>query len=91
MYEVVCLRKDLDAVTQQCIELYAQGIEHYRWQRWTAALECFEKSGTLEPNCPERNPDSPTTPSHVMIDRTRHLMDAPPGADWKGVYVMKSK
>jgi adenylate cyclase len=91
MYEVVCLRKDLDAETQQCIELYTQGVEHYRCQRWSAALECFEKSAALEPNRPERNPDSPTTPSRVMIERTRHFMDAPPGADWNGVYVMKIK
>ena len=91
MYEVVCLRQDLDAETQQCIELYAEGVEHYRCQRWTPALDCFEKSAVLETNRPERNPDSPTTPSLVMIDRTRHLMDTPPGADWNGVYVMKSK
>ena len=91
MYEVVCLRKDLDAETQQCIELHAQGVEHYRCQRWTSALECFEKSASLEPNRPERNPDSPTTPSRVMIERTRYFMDAPPGADWNGVYVMTSK
>ena len=91
MYEVVCLRKDLDAETHQCIELYAEGVEHYRSQRWTPALECFEKSAALETNRPERNPDSPTTPSLVMIDRTRYLMANPPGADWNGVYVMKSK
>jgi adenylate cyclase len=91
MYEVVCLRKDLDVETQQCIELYAQGFEHYRSQRWSTALDCFEKSASLEPNRLERNPDSPTTPSLVMIERTRYFMDAPPGADWNGVYVMKSK
>ena len=91
MYEVVCLRKDLNDETRQCIELYAEGIEHYRSQRWSGALESFEKSAALESNRPERNPDSPTTPSLVMIDRTRHLMDNPPAADWNGVYVMKSK
>ena len=64
---------------------------HYRRQRWAAALDYFEKSAVLEPNRPERNPDSPTTPSLVMIARTRQLMDSPPEADWNGVYVMKSK
>ena len=91
MYEVVCLRKDLDDETRQCIEIYAEGIEHYRAQRWSGALESFEKSAALESNRPERNPDSPTTPSLAMIERTRHLMDIPPGVDWNGVYVMKSK
>jgi adenylate cyclase len=91
IYEVMCLRKDLDAETQQCIELYAKGIEHYRSQRWTAALDCFEKAASKEPNRTERNPDSPTTPSLVMIDRTRHLIQAPPKPDWVGVHVMKSK
>jgi len=91
MYEVVCLSKEFDEETRQCIALYAQGVEHYRNQRWTAALESFEKSAPLERNRPARNPESPTTPSLVMIERTRHLMESPPGAGWNGVYVMKSK
>lgn len=91
MYEVVCLRKNLDPDTERCIAHYAEGVENYRAQRWDAALECFEKSAALEANRPEKNPDSPTTPSLVMIERTRHLRNAPPGDDWNGVYVMKSK
>ncbi|MEI8294486.1 MAG: adenylate/guanylate cyclase domain-containing protein [bacterium] len=91
MYEVVCLRRDLNFDAERCIALYAEGIEHYRSLRWNAAIDCFERSALLEPHRHELNPDSPTTPSLVMIHRTRHLMQNPPGPDWNGVYVMKSK
>ena len=91
MYEVVCLRQQLDDATARCLATYAQGIEHYRAQRWDAALECFTEAATLEPNRPERNPDSPSTPSLVMLERIHQLMAAPPPADWDGVFVMRSK
>jgi len=91
MYEIVCLRKNLDDETAHCIADYTEGVENYRRQNWIAALECFEKSAALEPNRPERNPDSASTPSLVMLERTRLLMETPPPADWDGVFVMKSK
>jgi adenylate cyclase len=91
MYEVVCLREDFDAEMQECIALYADGFEHYRAQRWSAALDCFRRSAALERNRPERNPDSPTTPSLTMIERVHHLMNTPLPTDWNGVYAMKSK
>jgi adenylate cyclase len=91
MYEVVCLREDFDPEMQECIALYADGFEHYRAQRWSAALDCFGRSAALERNRPERNPDSPTTPSLTMIERVHHLMNTPLPTDWNGVYAMKSK
>lgn len=91
MYEVVCLRKNLDGQTTRCLSLYAEGIEHYRSQRWNDALESFSEAATLEPNRPEANPDSSSTPSLVMLERTRHLMANPPSEDWNGVFVMKNK
>ena len=91
MYEIVCLRKNLNEETRRCIAAYTEGIENYRRQNWSAALECFELSAALEPNRPERNPDSLATPSRVMIERTRHLMESPTGGDWDGVFIMKNK
>ncbi len=91
IYEVVCLRQQLDDATARCLATYAHGIEHYRAQRWDAALACFTEAATLEPNRPERNPDSPSTPSLVMLERIHQLMASPPPADWDGVFVMRSK
>jgi len=91
MYEIVCVRKDLDEETILCLSLYAEGVEHYQAQRWASALNSFEKSSVLERNRAERNPNAPTTPSLLMIERTRDLMEHPPSEGWNGIYVMKGK
>ena len=91
MYEVVCLRSDLNEETTRCLKIYAEGIEHYRAQCWDLALAAFQESAALEPNRPEKNPDSPSTPSLVMLERTRSLKVNPPGANWDGVFKMQSK
>lgn len=91
MYEVVCLADDLDAETGRCLETYDRGMEHYRAMEWDDAISCFQESAALEPNRRDRNPDSPTTPSDVMIGRCVALKDNPPPADWDGVYRMATK
>jgi adenylate cyclase len=91
MYEVVCLREDLDTETRECLALHAEGIKFYLGQKWDEAIVWFEKAAALEPNRPERNQDSPTTPSLVMLERCRELKSNPPGAEWNGVFKMTSK
>jgi hypothetical protein len=57
--------------------------------RWIGAPHSivFEKAARLEPNRVEMNPDSSSTPSDVMIDRTRYpwIIRRNPVRD--GVYV----
>jgi adenylate cyclase len=91
MFEVVCLRTDLDDATRRCIEIYTEGIAHYREQRWDDAIACFEIAAALESNRPERNSDAPTNPSLLMLERSRHLRQNPPGPDWDGIYKMQNK
>lgn len=91
MYEIVCLRKDLHEETARCIELYNEGIEHYHAQEWDSAIYHFESAAKLEPNRAERNPVAPETPSQIMLSRARKLKENPPGRDWDGVFVMKTK
>lgn len=91
MYEVVCLREDFNAETRECLALHEEGVKFYLAQKWDEAIAWFEKSAALEPNRPERNPDSPTTPSLVMLERCRALKRNPPPADWNGVYKMTTK
>ena len=91
MYEVVCLREDFNAETRECLALHEEGVKFYLAQKWDEAIAWFEKSAALEPNRPERNPDSPTTPSLVMLERCRALKRNPPPADWDGVYKMTTK
>ena len=91
MYEVVCLREDMTLEIEQCLNTYEKGIQHFLNQEWDAAYDQFMKSAQLEPNRKERNPNSPTTPSEVMAERSQEMKANPPGADWDGVYVMTSK
>jgi len=91
MHEVVCLAADLDAETGRCLEIYAKGMDHYAAQDWDTAAACFGEAAALEPNRPEKNPESPTTPSSVMLERCRALKANPPPPDWDGVYKMTSK
>jgi adenylate cyclase len=91
MFEIVCLKEDLTEEIKTCIATYALGIEHYRAQQWDEALQAFEKSAAIEPNRPEINPDSPSTPSLVMIERVRALKTTPPDPDWNGIFKMQTK
>jgi adenylate cyclase len=91
MHEIVCLAADLTPETSRCLALYASGIEHYLARQWDAAIAAFEQSAALEPNRPERNPESPTTPSSVMLARTRLIKQNPPGPEWDGVFKMQTK
>ncbi len=91
VHEIVCLRSDLDPETEKCIALYHEGLAHYQSGRWAEAGALFERSAALEPNRPELNPESPSTPSLVLRERTLHLASHPPGADWNGVFTMTSK
>jgi adenylate cyclase len=91
MFEIVCLKEDLTEEIKTCIATYASGIEHYRAQKWDEALQAFEKSAAIEPNRPEINPDSPSTPSLVMIERVRALKTTPPDPDWNGIFKMQTK
>ncbi|GHB93957.1 adenylate/guanylate cyclase domain-containing protein [Cerasicoccus arenae] len=91
MYELVCTREDLDDDTAKCLEIYQQGIECYLKQDFNGAIEFFEQSVELEPNRPEKNTEAPTTPSDVLLARCLYYIEEPPGANWDGVFVMKSK
>lgn len=91
MYELVCLKEDLDDDTQRCLEIYREGIELYLKQDFHGAIEKFEQSVELEPNRPEKNAEAPTTPSDVLLARCLYYLEEPPGEMWDGVFVMKSK
>ncbi len=57
---------------------WAQGLSAYRAQQWTEALAAFTSL--------ENDPAAA-----VFDERCRHLEEHPPGAEWDGVWVMKTK
>lgn len=83
VYEVAALRADADDRLLECIDLYEQGLEAYFSQNWDVAKNKFEASAALEQY--EQNP------SGIFIRRCEQMREEPPGEDWDGVFVMKSK
>lgn len=88
-FELVETRTGLSPEMTSCLEIYEQGIERYRARDWAAAAHAFERSAAQEPER-LRNPVGPN-PSQVMLQRCREFQATPPGDDWQGVYVMKTK
>ncbi len=91
VYEVVGLKEDVNEATRACLAAFGEGIALYQAQRWDEARAKFEASARLEPNRPGETPGVETNPSLVLIERCEELKAHPPGADWNGVYVMKTK
>lgn len=61
---------------------FNDGIEYYNLAQWDKSIVCFEKALKLHPG------DKPST---VYVERCQHLRQNTPGADWNGVWVMKTK
>ncbi|WP_395753433.1 CHASE2 domain-containing protein [Prosthecobacter sp.] len=84
MYEVVDFKSELSMKTKECLSLFQQGIDAYLAQKWDEAREFFERSDKLEIH-------SYYNPSKLLLERCAAMKEQPPGPDWDGVYVMKTK
>lgn len=84
VYELVGFKAELSADTKECLTLFQQGIECYLAQEWDSAKELFQRSARLETH-------SDANPSLILLKRCDAMQADPPGADWDGVFVMKTK
>lgn len=91
MYEVVGLQADMPDSARECVRLYEQAFALYLKQDWDAAIALFAQSAALEPNQPDKTPGVTTNPSLVLTERCEVYKANPPGDDWDGVFVMKTK
>lgn len=91
IFEIVGMEADLTAETRECLAKFAEGRAFYLKQAWAEAIMAFEEAAKLEPLQPGRDAGVEGNPSTIMIERCEHMRDEPPGADWDGVYRMKSK
>ena len=82
IFEIVCRLEEAEEETKRGIIIFQEALEHYRRQRWNEAIAYFEKAAVLLPSDP---------PCAMYAERCREFMEAPPGAEWDGVYTMKSK
>jgi len=84
MYELVGFTSDVPAHNKEGLATYQRGIDSYLAQDWDGAKAWFLESAKLE-----KYQDS--NPSLIMLERCDDMKKDPPGADWDGVYVMKTK
>jgi adenylate cyclase len=64
------------------VNCFKAGLAGYRKGNWDDAIKCFTEARALNPN------DALAT---IYLDRCAKLKAEPPGDEWNGVWVMKSK
>ncbi len=87
VFEALALRDDpaaADGRLAECAEIFSRGLERYYAQDWSGARTFFARSAALEPN-------ADNNPSLVMGERVAWMEAHPPGAEWDGVWRMKTK
>jgi len=63
-------------------EAFEKGLELYKAQRWDEAVSMFSLAAERDPGLKVAG---------IYIERCQDLKESPPGPDWDGVYVMKTK
>lgn len=91
VYEIMGLRNHVSDEQFSCKEKFEQAIDAYQAQHWGKAISLFEESVELERFTPNGDSFISTNPSLLFLERCKVMRENPPGKDWNGVYVMKSK
>jgi adenylate cyclase len=82
VYEVLSRARQLDPTQARMLETYQRGLELYRSRAWKNAADVFREVLARAPG---------DGPSALYLRRCEELLDAPPPADWNGVYVATTK
>jgi adenylate cyclase len=82
IYELVDHRLKGAGAKEMKVKAFEEGLALYRAQKWDEAIKCFK-------NCLELDPKD--GPAEIFMKRCSHLKQDSPGANWDGVFVMKTK
>jgi len=82
IYEAMCRTGELSPVQRELGQLFADGLAAYRRQEWDEAQSCFEKCLRIT---------AEDGPSLLFLERITILRNAPPAADWGGVWRFAEK
>jgi adenylate cyclase len=82
VFELLGIAVELSESDRQRVQTYEAGLARYRAQDWDAAEAAFRECLAIEPK---------DQPSPVMLARISAFRQAPPGAEWDGVWVALSK
>jgi adenylate cyclase len=75
-------RNDLPPVRVEAIRQFHKGLALYKQQKWDEAREMFSAVTAL---------DKGVQTANLYIERCLNLKANPPGPNWDGVFVMKTK
>ena len=81
IYELICEKDRLEKNEEEFIALFESGIEAYRKQEWNSAEQSIRAAQKI------RSDEACT----LFLERIQEFREHPPGNDWSGEYVMKSK
>ena len=82
VYELLGRKGQIEQVKADIREHFDQGINLYWERQWDAAVAAFQRALAVQGDDP---------PSRVFIERCQLFKANPPGADWQGEFVMKTK
>jgi adenylate cyclase len=82
IYELLAQKGAVEPEKQRIIDLYAEGLALYKKRKWHEAIEIFGRIFELDPE---------DGPSLTYLERCLDFRIHPPGPEWSGVHVMRSK
>lgn len=82
IYELLGLKGEVGGGRKKILELYAEGLAMYKKQKWDEAINIFGRIFEEDPD------DGPTL---NYLERCLDYRINPPGPDWSGVHVMRTK
>lgn len=81
VYELVCMKGELDPGREKQIALFHDGLSCYFDQQWDRAIDCFQAVLKGEND----------SPSQSYIERCKKLKAGPPKGDWDRVFTLTEK
>jgi adenylate cyclase len=85
IYELSAKKEDEESWFKPLLDKFEEGIEHYFKQEWDPAIKCFKQALKIRKDGKEDGP------SKTFIERCEYFKEHPPGKEWDGVCVMKTK
>lgn len=81
-YELIGISGENDALWDELLPMYEEGMRLYLAQNWDAAEAAFRRVLDLRPD---------DGPASVYLERCGHFREEPPPAGWDGRYILKTK
>ncbi|MBP7635961.1 hypothetical protein KBA41_17485, partial [Candidatus Ozemobacteraceae bacterium] len=81
-YELIGICGEDDALWNELLPVYEEGMRLYLAQDWDGAETAFRRVITLRPD---------DGPASVYLERCAHFREEPPPAGWDGRYILKTK